>query len=378
VLWIEFANASIGRQMRAVHKNLYEHRADIRSSYTPIFRLSRPFKATSRQESTVLWWQFPVSPATASTFHHNQGLTLQQGAVNFRGPKFFPKMAGRHYVGYSRFSRPEGHLFVLDSAFEEIYVDPRVHSEMARLRTFSHPERLFTGLKQTSTFPQTIHCVVHNTRSLVAHIDDEGSDRNLMVADLLIFTETQIKSSKGMPNLDLQSFRHAYGETSHATESVNVLVYQKHHQSSFLCETACFVSHSDFTVRYDIFAVPHMSDKIHIISVYRSPHTLSLHPVFQHLQDLLALQQRLWLTDGSPLLVCGDFNIDLLQDSIEARLEVSLFQTVSLYQAVLTHTTNFGSLLDHVWTNIPLSKLDVSLQESFWSDHVPVLITFSF
>jgi ATP-dependent DNA helicase PIF1 len=54
ILWIEFANASIGRRMRAVHLKLYEHGADLRSSNTPVFRLSRPFKTTSRPESTIL------------------------------------------------------------------------------------------------------------------------------------------------------------------------------------------------------------------------------------------------------------------------------------------------------------------------------------
>jgi hypothetical protein len=133
--WVEFDDPSIGRRARETHKSLYETRLEIHMNFVPIFRIARTFQATSRQESTILRWQFPVRPATAGTFHHNQGLSLQEGAVNFRGPKRFSKMAGRHYVGYSRFSNPEGHLFVLDSAFEEIYVDPRVHTEMARLQT---------------------------------------------------------------------------------------------------------------------------------------------------------------------------------------------------------------------------------------------------
>lgn len=87
-------------------------------SFTPTFRVSRTFHTTTRLKSPVLQWQFPVRPATAGTFHHNQSLTLRRGAVNFRGPKHFSKMAGRHYVSYNRNS--EDWMFILDSAFDEI------------------------------------------------------------------------------------------------------------------------------------------------------------------------------------------------------------------------------------------------------------------
>jgi hypothetical protein len=283
-------------------------------------------------------------------------------------------MAGRHYVGYSRFS---SHLFVLDSAFEEIYVDPRVHAEMSRLRASSRPNRIFKGLNQTSNFPPAIQCVVHNTRSLVAHIDDIRSDDNLMAANLLVFTETRLRYSNCRPSLDLPLFLHDYGQGSTVSEPVNVLVYQKHYQASFLRRTVCLISSPDFTLRYDIFTLPDMSDELHLISVYRSPRPVSLRSFFQQLQNLLVLQQRFRLNGDCPLLISGDFNTDLLQDSAETRLEISLMQIFSLYQCVPVHTTDFGSLLDHVWTNISPSRLVVSVQKSFWSDHVPVLVTLA-
>jgi hypothetical protein len=192
ILWVEFAEPSIGRRARKVHKTLYETRPEVHLNFVPIFRISRTFQATSRQESTILKWQFPVRPATAGTFHNNQGLLLQEGAVNFRGPKHFSKMAGRHYVGYSRFSNPEEHLFILDSAFEEIYVDPRVHAEMARLQAVERPIPIFEGLLKEYYFPSILQCVLHNTRFLPAHIDNIRSDSNVLAADIFIFTEARV------------------------------------------------------------------------------------------------------------------------------------------------------------------------------------------
>jgi hypothetical protein len=372
-----FAEPSIGKRMRNVHSNLYKNGLDLRRSYTPIFRLPGTYLATSRPESTIFRWQFPVRPATAETFHHNQGLTLERGAVNFRGPKFFPKMAGRHYVGYSRFSKPEGHLFVLDSTFEEIYVDSRVHSEMARLRAFSRPSRIISGLDQVFHFPATIQCILHNTRSLTCHIDDIRPDENLLAADLLIFTETQIKLAKSISDLSIPAFQFDVGESSSASDPMNVWIYQKQYASSFERIMVQSISCKDFTLKYDIFMLPGMSDCLQLISLYRSPHPVLLRSFFQHLRDLLSMFERFRLQDNSLLIVCGDFNIDLLRDTNEMRTKISFFQDYFLHQYVRAHKTDFGSLLDYVWSNLSPTSLAVSLQESFWSDHVPILVRIS-
>jgi hypothetical protein len=166
ILWVAFADPLIGRQVRALHRSLDNARTEVQLLWTPIFRISQKFQVTSRHESVILRWQFPVRPATAGTFHHNQGLTLKRGAVNFRGPRRFAKMAGRHYVGYSRFSDAKDNLHVLDSAFEEIHFDPRVHVEMNRLRLESRTLKIFDGLQEPSNFSCLIQCVLHSTRSL--------------------------------------------------------------------------------------------------------------------------------------------------------------------------------------------------------------------
>jgi endonuclease/exonuclease/phosphatase (EEP) superfamily protein YafD len=156
------------------------------------------------------------------------------------------------------------------------------------------------------------------------------------------------------------------------------VVYHKDRSSPFFRTTVAAKSNTEFTILYDIFFIPGMSDRLHLISICRSPHPASLTSFLQHLEDFLHLQQRLRMSADSPFLLCGDFNIDLLQTSTDPDKESLLLSSYALYHYVQVHTSDFGSMLDHVWSNIPPLRLQVSMQESFWSDHVPILVSLSF
>jgi hypothetical protein len=108
------------------------------------------------------------------------------------------------------------------------------------------------------------------------------------------------------------------------------------------------VRESNFTIKYDIFASSGLLDCLHLISIYRSPVPGSLVHFFQELKDTLILFDRMCLTERSPLMIFGDFNVDLLQSSNASRQECSFFATRSLRQCVEYHITDYGSLLDHV------------------------------
>ena len=60
-----------------------------------------------------------------------------------------------------------------------------------------------------------------------------------------------------------------------------------------------------------------------------------------------------FLTDYSsdnPIIVCGDFNIDLIDASSDHQL-LRLMERHGFRQLVTQATTDYGSLLDHVYTN---------------------------
>lgn len=68
----------------------------------------------------------------------------------------------------------------------------------------------------------------------------------------------------------------------------------------------------------------------------------------------------------------GDFNLDFLQVKM---LPNHLRATYSLYQLINSATTNYDTVLDHVYTNIDKSLISISgVLESYFSDHKPVFI----
>jgi hypothetical protein len=337
----------------------------VHESWTLVFRVLRSFQVTARHESVVLRWQSPVRPATAGTFHQNEGLTLKCGAVNFCVSKRFVKMAGRHYVDYSKFSNLEHNLLVLDPATEKIHVDPRVHVEMARLCSRSTSLCIFNGLQRQYQIPNLIQIVIHNTRSLTAHVDDIRSDCSLLAVDTLVFTEARLKQTSSPERLQIQRFGNDFANCSSNVHPSNVVVYFKPHAGSMFKTSVRCVRDSNFTIKYDIFAVSGLSDRLYLISVYRSPMPGSLVHFFQELKDTMILFDRMRLTERSPLIIFGDFNIDLLQPSNASPQECSFFSARLLRQCAEYHTTDYGSLLHHVWTNLQPTQSGVSMQEAF-------------
>lgn len=107
------------------------------------------------------------------------------------------------------------------------------------------------------------------------------------------------------------------------------------------------------------------SSRLSILGIYKAPQ-FSVHDFLRHLDDKLLRSQ------DETMIILGDFNIDLLQtDGPTERLQ-SFFRARSFSQCVSTHTTDYGSLLDHVWVNFDTSKLLTSVLESYFSDHSPI------
>lgn len=132
------------------------------------------------------------------------------------------------------------------------------------------------GLLKTYEFPSLVKCVVHNTRSLLAHIDDIRSDPNMLAADILIFTEARIQPSIQARSIHIPEYISDCGESAALGSPVNVMVYHKQRGSAFFRTTASAISRSEFTIEYDIFALPGTSESLHLVSLYRSPHPTSM------------------------------------------------------------------------------------------------------
>jgi hypothetical protein len=107
------------------------------------------------------------------------------------------------------------------------------------------------------------------------------------------------------------------------------------------------------------------SSRLYVLGVYKAPQLF--------IQDFPThLGNELLGSEDERMLIIGDFNIDLLQTDGSTEKLQSLFRTRSFSQCVSTHTTDHGSLLDHVWVNFDTSKPSTCLLEAYFSDHSPI------
>ena len=68
-------------------------------------------------------------------------------------------------------------------------------------------------------------------------------------------------------------------------------------------------------------------------------------------------------------IICGDFNYDLFLDKT---VEDYVLKSYNIKQVIDEVTTDYGTLLDHMYTNIPTEDiLCVGALETYYSDHKP-------
>ena len=103
-----------------------------------------------------------------------------------------------------------------------------------------------------------------------------------------------------------------------------------------------------------------------IITVYKPP-LMNANKFLSRLQAAMKSLQQDILT-----LVLGDMNVDLLE-SPHHRL-VSTMEELGFYQHVKTATTDYGSLLDHVYIN-RRERVTISVADTYYSNHDMVCIS---
>ena len=107
--------------------------------------------------------------------------------------------------------------------------------------------------------------------------------------------------------------------------------------------------------------------KINICFVYYPPKIASFSlfkKVFAHLHNKYDIKQ--------PHINMGDFNLDFYHVKTFPTYSSSEY---SLYQLITSSTTNYDSLLDHIYTNIDNSQIhSAGVLESYFSDHKPIFI----
>lgn len=76
-----------------------------------------------------------------------------------------------------------------------------------------------------------------------------------------------------------------------------------------------------------------------------------------------------------PLVLVGDFNIDVRTTS-GTSFKLFMFENFGLRYLHTSVTTDYDSIIDHMYTNIPLSEIiSWGTLETYYSDHKPLFVS---
>jgi hypothetical protein len=108
--------------------------------------------------------------------------------------------------------------------------------------------------------------------------------------------------------------------------------------------------------------------EISILNLYATPHATlpNILNVFSN-----ALQH---LHMNETIIILGDFNIDMLQNSARTKELENYMCNYSLRFILdkINHVQNI--LIDHVWSNVPISQYILFILDTYWSDHDTICI----
>ena len=363
IIWVLFPDADIGKKQRRENAHLYYNtKESIDRMWTPILEVTRQFRIHRRTQAQILRRQFPLRPASAKTIHRCQGDTLSAAVVDF--PR--STQEHMHYVGLSRV-RNSSSLHILSLNEHKIRVSDKVVNEMNRLRTKAHLIPLVT----LQTLDHSITIVFHNVRSLHLHIDDVRSDYNIQKAVINIFVESRLCALDQDDLYNINGFTLYRNDFSPSpTRSCyGSVVYVK---NQFHCKVA--PHRFNFSgVEITVMVIDHVIPNLHVIGIYRSSSNVNL---AKFLDALNYLHDSKLTTPDTPVVLLGDFNVNLLEKTSEQKaLTRCLVEERGYTQLIKQYTTDYRSLIDHIYTNIPDFVQCSGVLESYYSDHKPLFIS---
>lgn len=348
VLWVDFADKEVGKETRRAYRA-----AGNRGSHgdcTPIQVVSRKFRITTSENSKVMRTQFPLAPATATTIHHAQGCTLPGGVLDFTSKR---KLAGLHYTAFTRFPSIDD-VWVLNLNENQIHCAESVKSEMRRLRNEFRIQH--SADPPAAAAPTEILFAHNNVRSYPKHFEDIHNTPALTTPEVMFFTEACLPMEAD--------------PTECSTHTSTVFKGHQKHQDIVLLSKLPIPAESVEQIRMPSFNIvvykaPSQEaycPPVTFVCVYRSPGT-PLAPFIDALYNLLMI------ADCSPTVLLGDFNIDLLKQTSETTQLVDRLTGLGCTQNIALATTDYNSLLDHVWANETAYVTESGTLPAYWSDH---------
>ena len=275
-----------------------------------------------------------------------------------------------HYVGLSRV-RNSCSLHVLNLNEKKIKVRDKVKNEMNRLRTEAILKPLAV-LQVNIDSPQTKTVLFHNVRSLHLHIHDVRTDYNIQKADVNIFVETKLCLSDRDDTYQLPGFslyRNDFNQSNIRT-SYGTAVYIK---NDLNCTEIPYRFNTN-DVEISVTVLGHPVPNFHIVGIYRS----KIVRISQFIEALTHLHNSVLMKPTIPVVLLGDFNINLMQDGTEQKaLKAFLITNKGYTQLINQYTTDYRTQIDHIYTNVPHLLQSAGTLESYYSDHKPIFMSLT-
>lgn len=105
--------------------------------------------------------------------------------------------------------------------------------------------------------------------------------------------------------------------------------------------------------------------KVIVLGLYRSP-SFPLPSFLKELTEFVSMFH------NNDMILIGDFNVDLLSGAVPFEFS-TFFDRYGFSQHVPFHTSDYGSLLDHFWSNSS-PKTEVGCFKTYYSDHSPIWV----
>lgn len=358
IIWVQFDDENIGKELRKEYTRLFKN--DIEKTWTPILEITRQFKIQMNGTYHVKRRQFPLRLGAAKTIHKAQGSTMKSAVINFGSRK----NDHMHYVGLSRVTHIENlHITYLNE--KKISLSPAVLEEMSRLRNEGKMRVCIDNLREKD--PCTTVLTSFNIRSLHKHKEDLEKDLNLMFSDVLAISETRLVQTDedetfSLPGYIMYRFdspqhctqRPSYGLAFYVKESLTVKKINKRRERNVQFFSLEIEIRSGKSISFMLLYVPPKTDLLTVKNMLRN--------LFQDC-----------LEDLNPVVLTGDFNIDNL--SSQTGNLMTFMSEFNLKYLPTDSTTDYGSALDHIYTNISDAQIQSwGTLESYFSDHKPLYI----
>ena len=359
IIWVLFQEEHIGKDYRKEYSHLYNQSID--GHWVQILEVTRQFR---RHQMQVLRRQFPLRPSAAKTIHRCQGDTLDEAVVDLPSSK----REHMHYVALSRLRSMSG-LHILNMNEKNIAVSKKVQEEMTRLRQKatlnSHIPFLY---KDTS---ESFKILFQNVRSLHLHIADVASDYNVKAADINIFVETCLCGNDDSALYEIprfQLFRNDFMQHGPRTP-YGTAVYVKNDAQLISQPLRCNYNDVEMT----LVKINQPVNNLHIVGIYRSTTKVK---ITRFISALKYLHFTTLSDPNIPVIILGDFNVNLNQDASDKNtLCKYLIREKQYIQLINQVTTDYKTQIDHIYTNIPEKVRSSGVLESYFSDHKPIFVS---